>query len=59
MYTALRATSKTLVTFLEKRFQSDPVLASSFTPGGTMQVSLNIPEDMTDRGDEGLSVWLY
>jgi hypothetical protein len=59
VYTALRATSKTLVTFLQNRFHSDPVLAPSFTPSGNMQVSLSIPEDMTDRGDEGLSVWLY
>jgi len=58
VYTALRATSKTLLDFLNKRFQADPALAPTFT-SGTMQLSLNTPEAMFDRGDEGLSIWLY
>ena len=58
MYTALRATSQTLTRFLETRFQSDALLRPSFTAGG-MIVSLNTPQEMTQRPAEGLSVWLY
>jgi hypothetical protein len=41
MYTALRATSKTLAEFLDARFQSDPALQLFFSGG--MIVSLNTP----------------
>lgn len=58
MYTALRATSQTLSRYLEARFQADAVLASFFNGGG-MVVSLNTPQEMTDKPAEGLSVWLY
>ena len=57
MYTALRATSRTLAQFLETRFQSDPALQAFFSGG--MVVSLNTPNEMTQRPAEGLSVWLY
>jgi len=57
MYTALRATSKTLTHFLETRLQSDILLGAAFTGG--MVVSLNTPEEMTEIPAEGLSVWLY
>ena len=57
MYTALRATSKTLAKFLEARFLADPLLTPSFSGG--MQVSLNTPEEMTNKPQQGLSVWLY
>lgn len=61
MYTALRATSQTLVTFLRQRLQADPVLRTFFDPGagGAMQVTLDTPAEMTRRPAEGLSVWLY
>lgn len=57
MYTALRATSRTLVQFLEARLQSDPTLKAFFTGG--MVVSLTTPHEMTQKPAEGLSVWLY
>jgi hypothetical protein len=61
MYTSLRATSKTLKSYLEQRLIADPALATSFdsSKGGTMQVSLATPEEMTKNDIEGLSVWLY
>jgi hypothetical protein len=58
MYTALRATSQTIRTFLEDRFQADPLLSSLFSGGG-MVVTLNTPQEMNERPAEGLSVWLY
>jgi hypothetical protein len=57
MYTALRATSRTLAQFLEARFQSDPAIQTFFS-GGTI-TSLNTPHEMTQKQVEGLSVWLY
>ena len=58
MYTALRATSQTVSKFLEARFQADPLL-SSFFSGGGMVVSLNTPQEMTEKPAEGVSIWLY
>ena len=58
MYTALRATSQTLVTYLETRFKADPLLKKFFNGGG-MVVSANTPREMTKNQTEGLSVWLY
>ena len=57
MYTALRATSRTLAKFLETKFQADPLLSGFF--GGGMVVSLNTPQEMNAKPAEGLSVWLY
>jgi hypothetical protein len=57
MYTALRATSRTLAKFLETKFQADPLLSGFF--GGGMVVSLNTPQEMNEKPAEGLSVWLY
>jgi hypothetical protein len=57
MYTALRATSKTLAEFLEERLEADPELGAFF--GTSMVVSLNTPGEMLEREAEGLSVWLY
>ncbi len=61
MYTALRATSQTLVAYLRQRVETDPVLGTLFDPaqGGSMLVSLDTPAEMADRPAEGLSVWLY
>jgi Pvc16 N-terminal domain len=58
MYTALRATSQTLIRFLEARFQADALLSGFFGAGG-MVVSSNTPQEMTVKPAEGLSVWLY
>ena len=57
MYTALRATSRTVAKFLETKFQADPLLSGFF--GGGMVVSLNTPQEMNAKPAEGLSVWLY
>ena len=57
MYTALRASSRTLVKFLESKFQADPLLSGFF--GGNMVVSLATPQEMHEKPAEGLSVWLY
>lgn len=61
MYTALSATSLTLAEFLRQRLASDANLARFFDPaqGGTMVVSLNTPQQMTENGAQGLSLWLY
>src|SRR5882672_2871524 len=61
MYTALRATSLTIVEYLRQRFAADPVLAPRFDPiaGGTMVISLSSPQEMFQNNAEGVSVWLY
>jgi hypothetical protein len=61
MYTALRATSETLVRYLRQRFETDLNLAPFFDAGsgGTMIVSLNTPQEMTQNNLQGVSVWLY
>jgi hypothetical protein len=61
MYTALRATSQTLVEFLTTKFNNDPLLNVHFSAGGggKMVVSLRTPQEMTEKPAEGLSVWLY
>jgi hypothetical protein len=57
LYTALRATSRTLSKFLETSFLADPLLSGFF--GGGMVVSLATPQEMNEKPAEGLSVWLY
>jgi len=59
MYTALAATSETLTDFLLTAFAADPALGALFGGGGTMTVSLNNPQEMSDEPLEGLSLWLY
>jgi hypothetical protein len=61
MYTALRATSQTVAEYLRQRLESDTNLGEFFNAGlgGTKVVSLNTPQEMTDNGAQGLSVWLY
>jgi Pvc16 N-terminal domain len=59
MYTALRATSLTIVRHLERRFNADPEVSPLFGGGGGMIVSLNTPHEMTEANQEGVSVWLY
>src|SRR3989442_5412519 len=58
MYTALRATSKTIVKYLENQFKADAMLSHDFD-GGSMIVSLSTPQEMVKQTAEGLSVWLY
>ena len=61
MYTALLATSQTLADFLQNRLENDPNLRAFFNAGlgGTMVVSLQNPEEMTESHHQGLSLWLY
>lgn len=59
MYTALRAASRTLRALLLSTFQSDADLAPFFGGAGALRVSLRTPQEMSDEGVEGLSVWLY
>ncbi len=61
MFTALQATSLSLANLLGMRFMNDVRLRSFFNPvfGGTMIVSLNSPQEMTNLGTQGLSSWLY
>ncbi len=61
MYTALRATSLSLVAILQDKFNNDQSLRNFFNPadGGNMIISLNTPEEMTENQTQGISVWLY
>lgn len=55
MYTAISATSETLSAYL----QSQLAAAIAFFTDGTMSVTLNTPQEMTEAGRQGVSVWLY
>lgn len=55
MHTALAATSATLAQFLDDQLS---LVIAPFA-GGTMEVTLNNPQEMTTNGTEGLSLWLY
>jgi len=61
MYTALLATSQTLQAFVQNRLENDVNLRTFFNSafGGTMIVSLRNPEEMSERNEQGLSMWLY
>jgi hypothetical protein len=61
MYTALLATSQTLANYLQAQFENDPNLQTLFDSGmgGLMTVSLRNPEEMAEKNDQGLSLWLY
>jgi hypothetical protein len=61
MFTALRATSSTLAELLRSHFIADANLRLLFDPGsgGTMVVSLNSPQEMTENSEQGVSLWLY
>jgi hypothetical protein len=61
MYTALLATSQTLADFMQNRLENDTNLRALFNSGlgGNMTVSLRNPEEMTEKNDQGLSLWLY
>src|SRR5258708_32775136 len=61
MNTSMRALSLTLRGLLGGRLRDDLNLRDFFDParGGTMVVSLLAPEEMSNAGAEGLSIWLY
>jgi len=49
----------TLADFITAELLADANLGAMFGGGGTMQVSLNNPEEMSDGNRQGVSVWLY
>ena len=59
MYTALQATSITLVNLLQRNIASDQLLVPHFVPAGTRVISLNNPQEMSENRFDGISVWLY
>jgi len=61
MYTALLATSQTLQAFIQNRLENDLNLRTFFNSalGGTMIVSVRNSEEMSERNEQGLSMWLY
>jgi hypothetical protein len=60
MYTALRATSQTLAAYIRQRLEAEHNLDHFFGSSGTMVVSLNTPQEMTQPpAQQGVSVWLY
>lgn len=58
MYTALQATSQTLMKFLDARMRADVTLNTYFS-ASNLEVSLHTPYEMTDKNKEGVSIWLY
>lgn len=59
MYTALRSTTLTLTGYLRASFIADADLRLFFNAPGSMVVSPNSPQEMSELPAEGLSVWLY
>ena len=61
MHTALLATSQTLEGYLKRRLEQDANLRAFFDAGagGTMVVTLGTPQEMAERNEQGLSMWLY
>lgn len=61
MYTALRATTETLIDVLAQHLENDEELRDFFNPvdGGTMVVTASTPQEMATDNAAGLSVWLY
>lgn len=55
MYTAISATSQTLRSYLRAQLAT----SISFFSDGTMEVTLNNPQEMTESGRQGMSLWLY
>ncbi len=54
MYTALSGTTTTLTALLEPRLR---FLSAAF--GGTWEVTPHTPRNMSEKNQQGLSVWLY
>jgi hypothetical protein len=61
MYTLVRATTITLIELLREHFETDAALRPFFNAaaGGTMIVSSNTPQEMSENSINGLSLWLY
>lgn len=59
MSTALRDTSVSLQTLIATTLSADPEVQALLPPGGSLNVSLNTPEEMAQAPEQGLSLWLY
>jgi hypothetical protein len=59
MSTALRDTSVSLQTLITTTLSADPEVQALLPPGGSLNVSLNTPEEMGQAAEQGLSLWLY
>ena len=61
MNTWIRACSVTLREVLRESLEADPDLDTFFAPveGGTMLVTLDTPQEMSELAREGASLWLY
>ena len=66
MKTAIRDATESLRRMIEQSLQDDPDLSPFFDPSdpnpnaiGTMIVTSVTPQELEDRNDEGVSVWLY
>jgi hypothetical protein len=57
VYTALAATTQTLVAFLRERLESAPDVTAVL--GTTVLVTAATPQELGEEGRSGLSVWLY
>jgi hypothetical protein len=66
MMSAIRDCSLSLRELVEQGLRDDPQLSPYFDPAdpmvdaiGTMEVTLDTPQEMEDGTTEGLSIWLY
>jgi hypothetical protein len=57
--TALRDTSVSLQTLIATALSADPDVQAMLPLGGSLNVSLNTPEEMAQATEQGLSLWLY
>jgi len=59
MTTAVRDASISLRNIVQSRLNADADVQALLPPGGTLNVSLNTPEEMAQAGEQGVSLWLY
>src|SRR5262245_2366365 len=66
MLSAIRDCSVSLREFVQRALRDDPQLSPFFDPTdpmvdaiGTMEVSLDNPQELEEHDTEGVSVWLY
>jgi hypothetical protein len=59
MSTALRDTSVSLQSLIAGTLSADPDVLAVLPLGGSLNVSLNTPEEMGQAAEQGLSLWLY
>lgn len=59
MSTAVRDASISLKNMVQTALNADPDVQALLPPGGTLNVSLNTPEEMAQANEQGVSFWLY